>query len=225
MMATWQLENERCQRVRELMNSSYFMTLEDFKTVLLPALNRFPFVGDAPELSDELATLLWLASTEHKANAEHFESRAIAEARDSLIRYLHPSILKTCSQLRHHYEVLRREKNAGSDTVRVVVRTECKCLHATLDGVEISVNDALSAYYDSTTNSPLFPPAETYCAGLDNPDMCSVCLTAVEPPAPGDNSEFAAQLKKILGHEVDKTLPENWRDLIGRPQCSQLERE
>lgn len=214
--ATWQVENDRRQKIDELMNSSYFMTFEDFKTVLLPALNRFPFVGEAPEVSDELDTLLWQASADDKASAKHLEPHVIAEARASLIGYVHPSVLKTCSQLRHHYEVLRRAKNAGCDTVRVVVHTECKCLHATMDGVELSVNDALSAYYDDTSITPLFPPAETYCSRLDSPDICSVYLTVVEPPAPGADAEFAAQLKKILRMKDNKALPENWRDLIDR---------
>lgn len=201
------------------------MTFEDFKTVLVPALNRFPCVGEASGLSDGLTTLLWHASTKHEANAEPVERCVIAQARDSLIGAIHPSVLKTCSQLRHHYEVLRRAKNAGCDTVRVVVRAECKCLHASLDGVELSVSDALSAYYDGTSNAPLFPPAETYCAGLDSPDMCSVYLTAVEPPAPDDDAELAAQIRKILRPDAEKTLPENWRDLIGKRQFSELKPE
>lgn len=213
--ATWQLENDRCRKIGELMNSSYFMTFEDFRTILLPALSRFPFVGEASGLPDELVTLLWHASTEHKADAEHFERHAIAEARDSLIGYIHPSVLKTCSQLRHHYEVLRRAKNAGCGTARVLVRAECKCLHSTLDGVEFSVDDALSAYYDSASGAPLLPPAETHCCELESPDICSVYLTAMEPSAEGEDSEFAAKLKKTLDPREDRTLPANWRELIG----------
>lgn len=65
--ATWQLENDRCRKIGELINSPYFMTFEDFRAILLPApaLSRFPFVGEASELPDELVTLPWHASAEH----------------------------------------------------------------------------------------------------------------------------------------------------------------
>jgi len=195
----WQVQNEEQEVRQRILTTPYGLQLDEFRSVLLPTLCRFPFVPEAATLNLEMVKNLWLASAPFCSKADWETKCAASDARDALLR-LHPVVLETCCVLRRNYEDLRRAKAAGCSEVKVVARKSCSCLRR-LDGQFLNVDQALGGFDAFNSSIWLLPLIEGGCAKAEDPSVCDVSVLAIPPVPTGDDKEFAHKLRLLLRSE------------------------
>lgn len=213
---SWIKVNQEIEHRHQQLQSSYFLSKDDFLKIVIPALAKFPFASDIEEISQKEANLLWKASASYDAPLS--ERDAIQDAKDALMERFHPSVLDTCTALRGNYEVLRRAANAGCLKVKLIVERGCRCFGDVLDGTHVRTADALAAFEDSRFETPLLPPYQAACANCEDPRICRVTLLPVEPPNDVDGNfdpNFQAWLDETLG-TGSPMLPDDWMPRIKR---------
>lgn len=212
----WKRLNQELKRRRDLLDSSYFLSQAEFEKIIIPVLSRFPFAATTQELSVSDIDLLWLASGDDLPGIPRDKRDEVRDAKSCLVGRFHPSTLETCIALRNNYQVLRRSQNAGCEEVKITVRNECRCFGSVLDGVHIKVVDALAAFEAQEANAPLLPPPQAACGKTEDPNICHLSLTPVEPrDAQGveTDAEFQIYLDELLGARKTQ-LPHDWRNLL-----------
>jgi hypothetical protein len=178
-------------------STPYQMSLEEFATILLPALCRYSFIPQASELASETIKNLWLASlpiTDATCWDDRYKAR---DARDALIAYMHPAGIDTCCSLRRNFETLKNAKNGGCVEVKVCVKNGCRC-QSQFDGLYLLVSDALDAYERNDAVIPFLPLIDTECGYKDSPQTCEIFLIPQESSFETDDSEFSKWLNEHL---------------------------
>lgn len=200
------------------------MTPEEFSLIIVPLLLRFDSFGPETNLPMHDLELLWLASTPYVRSCAPRRRAEARGARDLLVDRWPDGAAHICRQLRTNYGALKQAEAAGIENVRVVVQPGCGCFGAVLNGLELSVQLAISAFMGDCT-VPLLPPTEAQCARFKNAPICSVRAVAIRD---GERHGRSPELPDRRTVKLDLTatgLPKNWAELIvnsppsGRKNC------
>lgn len=188
--------NRRYQEFREQLHRSYEMSLADFRRIVMPALERYPFANGLVVSAGDVENL-WRASASIHADSPPASKHARSDAHDRLIGRVGDAVIEAASALRGTYEILRRAHKCGCKDVKLFVSHRCGCLNDLLNDRTVSVADLLEGF---EAGAPQIPPPRTPCSVSESPTVCRVSLMPIEPlmSRPSDDSSFSEWLEANL---------------------------